>query len=100
MGIDEEQRRLGGGRVRSTTPVSGFVAKIVAYAAAAVLLVLAFIFSVVLLAIVMTGGIVLLGYLWWRTRELRKRIRERPPGGRVIEGEAIHEAEEDDRTRR
>jgi hypothetical protein len=30
-------------------------------------------------------------YLWWKTRELRRRIREQPRGGRIIEGEAIRD---------
>jgi len=30
-------------------------------------------------------------YLWWKTRELRRRMREQPQGGRIIEGEAIRD---------
>jgi uncharacterized protein YneF (UPF0154 family) len=63
--------------------------KLVAFVAATALLVLAFIFSVVLLAVLAAGGLALFGYFWWKTRALRKRLRENPPGGHVIEGEVI-----------
>ena len=60
----------------------------------ALMLASAFVLSVVFLAIglivVLAGG----GYLWWRTRELRRQMRarmqERPQSaGQVIEGEVI-----------
>ncbi len=38
---------------------------------------------------VVTAGAVALGYLWWRTRDLRKQMREHPAGNVVIEGEVI-----------
>lgn len=69
----------------------------------------AFVLSLVFLAIgfviVLIGG----GYLWWKTRELRKQMRERmqnvrmqeqfrpKPGSNVIEGEVVSSSE---RTRR
>jgi hypothetical protein len=67
--------------------------KLVAFVAATGLLVLAFIFSVVLLAVLVTGGLALFGYFWWKTRALRRRLRENPPGGHVIEGEVIGDRE-------
>lgn len=67
--------------------------KLVALVAGTALLVLAFVFSVVLLAALVTGGLVLFGYFWWKTRALRKRLRENPPGGHVIEGEVIGDRE-------
>jgi hypothetical protein len=45
-------------------------------------------FLVIGLAIVLTFG----GYLWWKTRDLRKQIRERmqpQARGQIIEGEVI-----------
>jgi len=71
--------------------VTGMLGKLVAFVAGTALLVLAFVFSVVLLAALATAGLVLFGYFWWKTRALRRRLREHPPGGRVIEGEAIGE---------
>jgi len=59
----------------------------------------ALMFSVVLFAIVVTVGAVAWGYLWWKTRALRKQMREHPPTGRgmIIEGEVIREVEIEDR---
>lgn len=57
------------------------------------------VFFVILLAVVLVFG----GYLWWKTRELRRQMRARvqeqrwrQSGGQVIEGEVIS----DERTRR
>jgi hypothetical protein len=47
---------------------------------------------VVVLAVVLTFG----GYLWWKTRDLRKEIRARmqpQPAGDIIEGEVIRTSE-------
>jgi len=72
----------------------------VTIAVGAVLLVAVFTVSLLVFAIVVTGGLLVLGYLWWKTRDLRKQIREqmrqRPTGERVIEGEVIREASCDD----
>jgi hypothetical protein len=54
----------------------------------AVLLILGFIFSVVLLVVVATLGLAAWGYLWWKTRTLRRAMREQAPDGQVIDGEA------------
>jgi hypothetical protein len=62
----------------------------------------AFVLSVVFLAIGLTAVLAAGGYLWWKTRELRKQLRARMQeqsqpwsGGDVIEGEVI----EPERTR-
>ncbi len=57
----------------------------------AVALVVAFMFSVVALAIVAVIIVIAVAYVWWKTRDLRRHLRENPPGGRVIDGDAIHE---------
>jgi hypothetical protein len=44
-----------------------------------------FVFIAFAIAAVLVGS-----YLWWKTRALRRRLREQPPpGGRIIEGEVI-----------
>jgi len=63
--------------------------KLAALIVTLVLLGLALVFSVLVLAVVLTAGAIALGYFWWRTRELRKQMRDHPPGGVVIEGEVI-----------
>lgn len=59
----------------------------------------ALMFSVVFFAVVVTVGLVAWGYLWWKTREVRKQMREHPPtgAGMVIEGEVIREVDGEDR---
>ena len=66
----------------------GVLGRILTFALSAVLLVVAFMFSVVALAVVSVVVMVVIAYLWWKTRELRRRMRENPPGGRVIDGDA------------
>jgi Flp pilus assembly protein TadB len=66
---------------------------------------LALMFSVVVVAVILVAGMLGWAYLWWKTRELRKQMRNyQPPGmvregemaendvirGEVIEGEVIH----------
>ena len=53
---------------------------------------LAMTFSVVLFAVVASIGLLVWGYLWWKTRDLRKQMRDHPPGGLIIEGEVIRES--------
>ena len=76
---------------------------------------LALTFSVALFAVVLTVGVVVWGYLWWKTRAVRKAMREhmdarmaegasRPGGisspagnrGLIIEGEVIREVRVED----
>ena len=61
-----------------------------------VLLVLGLMFSAVILVAGAVIGLIAWGYLWWKTREIRRAMREaqtavyRPPSGNdVIEGEAV-----------
>ncbi|MGB9093130.1 MAG: hypothetical protein WCB93_03370 [Gallionella sp.] len=72
--------------------------------ATAAILGLALMFSAVLVAVIAVAGVLGWAYLWWKTRELRKLMRNYPPGsvameremagddairGEVIEGEAV-----------
>jgi hypothetical protein len=49
------------------------------------LFVLAFVFASVLLAIAATAALLIWGWLWWRTREIRRAAREGE--NVIIEGE-------------
>lgn len=91
MEIDDEQSTVTGSDARFSTNASGLLGKVLTFASAAVLLVVAFMFSLLVFAILATGGLLVWGYLWWKTRDLRRQMRERPPGGRVIEGETIRD---------
>jgi len=91
--------------------------KIVGAVVMAGVFVLALTFSVALFAVLLTVGVVVWGYLWWKTRAVRKAMREqmdaaggRGPGaggaarnqGLIIEGEVIREVrvEDEDAPRR
>jgi hypothetical protein len=65
--------------------------RVAAILVGAVALVVAFMFSVVALAIVSVVVLIGVGYVWWKTRGLRRRLRENPPGGRVIDGDAFRD---------
>ena len=87
------QVRLGGTGRRLRVPSAGLLRRLLTTIASAAVLVVAFMFSLVIFAafaaVALAGGI----YLWWKTRALRRQLRERAPGGRVIEGEVIREDE-------
>lgn len=73
---------------RPTEP--GPLGKLVALLAGMILLVAAFMFSVVILAIVSVVGLAAWGYFWWKTRALRRAMRENTSAnGQVIDGEAV-----------
>jgi len=97
MLTNDELHRLGV-HSRSGIRQPGLLARIGAAAIGAVVLAGAFMVSVVMLALVAAVGLAGGLYLWWRTRELRKQLRERmrnqpPPEGRIIEGEVIRDSE-------
>lgn len=85
----------------SVKPV-GWFKKIIVFVLTAALAVLALMFSALLLAVILIVGALVLAYVWWKTRELRrimKHMRDfsaRETGaqredfrGQVIEGEVI-----------
>lgn len=77
------------------TPPTGPLGKVFALMAGAILLVLGFMFSMVLLAVLVVVGLTLGAWFFWKTRHLRKAMREAgamrnsPADGEVIEGEAV-----------
>jgi UPF0716 family protein affecting phage T7 exclusion len=69
-----------------------------ALVAGSVLLVLGFMFSVILITVVAGLGLVVWGWLMWKTRKARRAMREQAQaggrdrggaGGQVIDGEAV-----------
>ncbi len=91
MLTSNNQFRISRNGPRLRTPASGLLGKILTAVASAAVLVVAFMLSLLIFATVAAIALVVGGYLWWRTRELRRRMREQPPGGRVIEGEVIRD---------
>ena len=73
-------------------------------------LVLAFMFSLVALAVIAVAGLGLWGWLWWKTRAIRKQMREQMSeqapaasaarDGFIIEGEVIREESQPSRPER
>ena len=84
--IDKQQMK---NLSHTTTESPSLLCKIAAFAVTLALFGLVLMFSLLLFAVVLTAGAIVLGYLWWRTRDLRKQMRKHPPGGVVIEGEVI-----------
>ena len=95
---------------RPGTP-PGPLAKVAAFVLSAAFMVLAFMFSLVALAVVAVLGVALGGWLWWKTRAMRKQMQQmreaaQQMGGeqpvrsdQVIEGEFIREVPPDQRLR-
>lgn len=91
MQYDSERPRLAAPPIQGDGPLQRTVAKVLGVVLGAALLVAVFMLSVVVFAVVAVVGVLAFAYLWWQTRELRRRMRERPPGGHVIEGESRRE---------
>ena len=76
------------------------ISKVLAFVIGAGFLVLAFMFSLVALAAIAVLGLGVWGWLWWKTRAIRKQMREQMNAqaptnsatrdGLIIEGEVIH----------
>jgi hypothetical protein len=71
----------------------GLLGRVAAAIVGAIALVVAFMFSVVALAVVSVIIVIAVGYLWWKTRDLRRHLRENPPGGRVIDGDSSRDGD-------
>ena len=91
MPTNDDRFRLSGNDPRFRAPRSGFLGKILTTVASAVVLVVAFMLSLFIFAVLAAIGLAFGGYLWWKTRKLRRQMRERPPGGRVIDGEVVRD---------
>jgi O-antigen/teichoic acid export membrane protein len=90
MPTNDPRARLSGNGAASTRS-PGLLAQVLAFATGAVLLVVGLMFSLLIFAVAAIVATVALGYLWWKTRDLRRRMRKNPPGGRVIDGEVIRD---------
>ena len=91
MQDNDEMTRLEERHMRFGANSSGLLGKVLTFATGAVLLVAGLVFSLVVFALAATAAGLILGFLWWKTRDQRRQMRERPPGGRIIDGEVIRE---------
>lgn len=97
---DEQQRfrQFNPGFSGQTASMAG---RVLGFVGAVIAAILAFMFSLAALAVVAVGGAALGGWLWWKTRAVRKQMQEqmqqqaqqRPVDGYIIEGEAVRETE-------
>jgi len=78
-----------GANLRRRTP--GLLSRLLTAGVAIVLLVGTLALSLFVIAAGALAAAVAGSYLWWKTRELRRRLREQPRGGRIIEGEVIRD---------
>jgi len=92
MLTSDGQPKLTGNDPRFRVPASGFLRQILTAVASIAVLVAAFALSLVIFAAVAAIALIAGGYVWWRTRALRRQMRERPPGGRVIDGEVMRDS--------
>ena len=113
MQPDPRFEALFNGLNQNPAKPAGLLQKIGAIIATVVIFGLALTFSVMFFAVVVAAGVVIWGFVWWKTRELRRVMREaqarahegaqaaRPQdGGLVIEGEVILEVDDEQGPRR
>lgn len=72
-----------------TTKSPSLLSKVAKIVATIVLIGLALMFSALLFVVILTVGAMAWGYLWWKTRDLRRQMREYSPNDVVIEGDVI-----------
>jgi len=76
---------------------TSFIGRLLTVIGGSAFLVLAFMFSLIALAVIAVGGLMIWGWLWWKTRAIRQQMQEMqaemPLSGQVIEGEVIRENE-------
>jgi hypothetical protein len=92
--------------LNSPATTSGPLRKLAALVVTVAMAGLALMFSAVLFAIIIVTGAIVWAYLWWRTRELRKLMRdfpareamreERMNNGNVFEGVAVRVVDSQD----
>jgi Flp pilus assembly protein TadB len=95
--MSEQQQHFRQFSTRLPGQPASLAGRLLGFVGAIVVAILAFMFSLAALAVVAVGGALLGGWLWWKTRAVRRQMREqmatqaaqRPDGGYIIEGEVI-----------
>ena len=75
--------------IYSTPKSPNLLSKVAKIVVTIVLIGLALMFSALLFVVILTVGAMAWGYLWWKTRDLRKQMRKYSPSDVVIEGDVI-----------
>jgi uncharacterized protein HemX len=91
MQFDNQQERLrqDGATMRAGPP--SLLAKVLAAVFGAVLLVVGFAVSLVMLAVVLGAGIAIGGFVWWKTRNLRRQFREQAMRAQQMHEQQVRE---------
>ncbi|MFM0058402.1 hypothetical protein PQR64_22515 [Paraburkholderia phytofirmans] len=76
MQLDKQQKRPRKSGATMRPGLRSLLAKVLAVVIGAALLVVGFAVSLVMLAVILGAGIVVGGFVWWKTRDLRRQIRE------------------------
>ncbi|WP_109476921.1 hypothetical protein [Paraburkholderia sp. C35] len=90
MQFDKQQERLrqNGATVRPGPP--SLMAKVLTVVIGVALLVVGFAVSLVMLAVVLGAGIAIGGFIWWKTRNLRKQLREQAMRAQQMHEQEVH----------
>ncbi|WP_144146932.1 hypothetical protein [Paraburkholderia sp. BCC1884] len=91
MQFDKQQDRLGQSGATMRPGSQSLLAKVLAIVIGAALLVVGFAVSLVMLAVVLGAGIVIGGFVWWKTRDLRKHLREQAMRAQQTHGQQVRE---------
>ena len=91
MQFDKQQERLrqDGATMRPGPP--SVLAKVLAVVIGAALLIVGFAVSLVMLAVVLGAGIAIGGLVWWKTRGLRKQLREQTMRAQEMHEQPVRE---------
>ena len=93
MQFDDKRPELGERGTPPTRGAPGLLARVAAIIGGAILLMSALALSIFFFAVLAVAGVLIGGYLWWKTRELRKQIRTQFASNdsqrEIIEGEII-----------
>jgi len=76
----------------ATTGPAGPLRKILTFIMTLALVGLALMFSALLFTVILAVGAIAACILWWKTRSLRKQMREHPPGDMTMGGIVIDDA--------
>jgi hypothetical protein len=87
----QEPSRLTGDNLRNPARPPGLMSNLLTAAFGVLALAGVLVFSVLAFVAVTAVALVVGAYLWWNTGAQRRQMRERPPGGRIIQGEVIRD---------
>ena len=91
MHFDKQQERLRQNGATMRPGPSSLLAKVLAVVIGAAFLVVGFAVSLVMLAVVLGVGIAIGGFVWWKTRDLRKQLREQAMRAQQMHEQQVRE---------